>query len=149
MAIDVVKRMKAFERTSGHCHICGEPMAFRNYAAVGRRGAWEIEHSKPRARGGTDHGNNLYAAHIPCNRAKQARSTKSARAAWGRTAAPLSDARREKIRDKNTLRGILVGTATAAALGLAAPAVALAAITGGLYGESIEPDKQRVRKRRR
>lgn len=59
-----------YQRTSGKCHLCHDPLARSNYARFGERGAWEVEHSVPRARGGTDRLNNLYAAHICCNRSK-------------------------------------------------------------------------------
>lgn len=66
-----------FARTDRRCHICGKGLCRKNYARPGARGAWEVEHSKPRAREGTDHGNNLYAAHIRCNREKGTLSTRS------------------------------------------------------------------------
>lgn len=59
-----------YDRTSGYCHLCHRKMSLSNYGRPGARGAWEIEHSRPRVKGGTDHGNNLYGAHIKCNRAK-------------------------------------------------------------------------------
>jgi len=59
-----------YDRTSGYCHICHRKLAFINYGVLGARGAWEVEHSKPQARGGTHMRTNLYAACIPCNRSK-------------------------------------------------------------------------------
>ncbi|HZW06078.1 MAG TPA: HNH endonuclease, partial [Phycisphaerales bacterium] len=56
-----------YDRTSGYCHLCGKKLALTNYAAHGHKGAWEVEHSVPRACGGSDRLNNLYAAHISCN----------------------------------------------------------------------------------
>lgn len=94
-----------FEKTDGRCHICGKRLAFANYAAHGARGAWEIDHSKPRARSGTDHLHNLWPACISCNRSKQARSTRSARAAYGRTRAPMSRVKQGAARERNTLIG--------------------------------------------
>jgi hypothetical protein len=41
-----------FDRTTGYCHLCHGKLAFCNYALRDERGAWEIEHSVPRARGG-------------------------------------------------------------------------------------------------
>jgi 5-methylcytosine-specific restriction endonuclease McrA len=38
--------------------------------AAGERGVWEVEHSVARAKCGSNHGNNLYAACITCNRSK-------------------------------------------------------------------------------
>lgn len=68
-----------YDRTSGYCHICRKKLAFSNYACSGERGAWEVEHSVPRAAGGTDRLNNLFAACIDCNRSKGACSTRSCR----------------------------------------------------------------------
>jgi len=59
---------RIFSRTRGKCHLCHGQLARSNYAREGERGAWEVEHSVPRSRGGTDHLNNLFASHIECNR---------------------------------------------------------------------------------
>ena len=50
-----------YDRTSGYCHICHRKLAFYNYGIVDAKGAWEVEHSRPRALGGTHDGNNKYA----------------------------------------------------------------------------------------
>src|SRR5438067_13481337 len=81
---------KVFERTDGNCHICGRKLCFGNYADPARRGAWEVEHSNPRCKGGSDRLCNLYAAHITCNRQKSAFTTRTARRWNDRTRAPLS-----------------------------------------------------------
>jgi len=94
-----------FDRTDGCCHLCFARLVFSNYGRFGARGAWEAEHSNPRANGGTDRMNNLYAACISCNRSKGARSTRVVRAWRGFTAAPLSTAKREKLRLRNALLG--------------------------------------------
>jgi len=50
---DVLDRI--FLRTDGRCHLCPEGRLCRsNYGKLGTRGAWEVEHSKARANGGTD-----------------------------------------------------------------------------------------------
>jgi len=67
-----------YNRTCGNCHLCHRKMYLTNYGKFGERGAWEVEHSVARARGGTDHGNNLYGAHISCNREKRDGSTRAA-----------------------------------------------------------------------
>ncbi len=79
-----------YDRISGYCHICRKKLAFKNYGLFGARSAWEVEHSNPKSRGGTNHLNNLYAACIPCNRSKNNLSTRTARAAYGNRKAPLS-----------------------------------------------------------
>ena len=82
-------------RTGGDCHICHDPVGPRSYGRIDSPRGWEIDHSVPRSKGGTDRLNNLYPAHIDCNRSKGARSTRVARRYFGYTAAPLSLAQRE------------------------------------------------------
>ncbi len=109
MAYSDERLEQIFDRTSGYCHICGGKLSFCNYAAYGARGAWEVEHSKPKCEGGTDHLNNLYAAHIPCNRSKRAMCTRKARAKHRRTKAPLSSRRRAEAKSRNATGGALIG----------------------------------------
>jgi hypothetical protein len=56
-----------FEKSDGKCHHCGKQLAWANYGRRDARGGWEIDHSLPRARGGTDHLNNLVASCWTCN----------------------------------------------------------------------------------
>ena len=119
---------RIYDRTSGYCHICRKKLAFTNYGRPRSRGAWEIEHSVPRVNGGTDHGNNLYAACIPCNRTKGSGSTRSARNANGRTRSPLSRKARIEKRQGNKI----VGGGTGALIGSAFGPVGT--IVGGIFG---------------
>jgi 5-methylcytosine-specific restriction endonuclease McrA len=126
------KRLSAiYDRTGGYCHLCHKKLAFQNYASFGQRGAWEIEHSVPKARGGTDRLCNLYPACISCNRQKQHLSTRTARRWNGQTRAPLSADQRRKRKDENTLTGAGVG------LLLGAPFGGLGAILGPMIGGYI------------
>lgn len=59
-----------YDKNLGYCWHCSKKLSFINYGAVGFRGAWEVDHGKPRSRGGTDHLNNLHPSCIPCNRNK-------------------------------------------------------------------------------
>ena len=131
---------KIFDRTSGNCHICGKKLAFSNYGKTGARGAWEVEHSNPKSKGGSNHGNNLYAAHIPCNRSKRDGSTRSARAKHGRTRAPLSAANREKTRMRNTATCAGVGLAIGAVFG-GPPGALIGSGIGAFVGHSANPDQ--------
>jgi 5-methylcytosine-specific restriction endonuclease McrA len=72
-----------YDKTSGRCHLCGKRLSFHNHGCNGRRGAWHVDHSVPRARGGTDHLNNLMPACIPCNCSKRDRSNRTVRARNG------------------------------------------------------------------
>lgn len=129
---------RVFERTDGNCHICWRKLCFCNYGRFGTRGAWEVEHSNARCNGGTDHGNNLYAAHITCNREKGSVTTRTARSWNGRTRAPLSKKRKDEIRSNNCFGGSAIGALAGAAL--AGPAgFVLGAILGAIAGNEITP----------
>lgn len=77
MGYSIERQREIYERTNGRCHICRKQLAWCNYGVLGTHGAWEVEHSIPRAAGGTDHLNNLYPACIGCNRSKGDGSTRS------------------------------------------------------------------------
>lgn len=129
MAFDESTIKRVFDSTGGCCHLCHRPVALRNYGTLKRRGAWEMDHSVPHARGGTDRLNNLKPAHVSCNRSKQARTTRSARARHGRTRAPLSFQATEKEREKAAVgMSVLLGV-TGLAFG---PVGALVGILAGL-----------------
>ena len=98
-----------YDKTSGKCHLCGKKLARTNYGVIGARGAWEIEHSIPRIAGGTDHGNNLYPAHIRCNRSKRDMSTRAIRARHGRSRAPLSVEKRKQAKVSSALTWGAIG----------------------------------------
>lgn len=130
---------RIYDRTSGYCHICHKKLAFSNYAQYGERGAWEVEHSKPKAQGGTSHGNNLFAACISCNRSKRAGSTRAARNRNGQTRAPYSRAKANAKRSNNQLGGAISGGIIGSRLG---PVGAVAgALLGALFGDKSTPKK--------
>ncbi len=99
-----------YDRTGGECHIYHKKLAFTNHGDHREKGAWEVDHSVPKAKGGTDHGNNLVPACTTCNRSKQDRATRTARAWSGETKRPPSrEKRREDQRFWNTVKVIGVG----------------------------------------
>jgi hypothetical protein len=149
MQRDDERLSRIYDRTGGYCHICGKKLAFGNYGLIGKRGCWEIEHSKARANGGSDHGNNLYAACIPCNRSKRDGTTRAARGYHGRTAAPLSVKKRTSVRRTNAVVAGGAAGLTALALGASGPAGWLVAGLGAAIGHSLEPDPQKGKRRRR
>jgi len=128
-----------FDRTDGHCHLCGKKLCFSNYAQYGRKGAWEVEHSNARCKGGSDRLCNLYAAHISCNREKGVFTTRTARGWNGQTKAPLSKKKKEEIRSNNRW-----GWGTALAVGggvLGGPwGCLLGGILGAAIGDDIKPE---------
>ena len=118
-----------FESTNGRCHLCKKRLASCNYGKSGKRGAWEIDHSKARANGGTDHGNNLRPACISCNRSKQAKHSRVVRMANGLARAPFSMRRRAEEAKKRGIFGIVAGGITG--FRAAGP---VGAIVGGIAG---------------
>jgi hypothetical protein len=134
-----------FGRTNGRCHICGEKLSFNNYGKIGEKGAWEIEHSHPRSKGGSDHLNNLYASCISCNRSKGTHTTQTARSWHNRTKAPLSKTQRERVKCSNAIWGALIfgaiGAVIAGPLGIARGVCLLVgAALGGKVGYDADPD---------
>ncbi len=128
-----------FDRTSGRCHLCHKQVAFKNYGVVGARGGWEVDHSRARSRGGSGHGNNLYAACWRCNRSKGNVSTRTARAWNGYRRAPLSVEKRQSRKEKNALAAGLLGGLVG---WMAGPAGLLAgAALGAALGYETDPDQ--------
>ncbi|MEW8252565.1 MAG: HNH endonuclease [Candidatus Thiodiazotropha endolucinida] len=138
MKADDNKLERIYRRTDGQCHICRKRLCFGNYGAIGKRGAWEIEHSRPRSKGGTDHLNNLYAACISCNRSKGNGTTASARGANGYRTAPLSKQQRSLQTWKWGAAGSLVALFVPPPLRLVAFVAGAAA--GALLGHDSEPE---------
>lgn len=62
--MDSNRLKQIYSKTDGYCHLCHRKLILKNYAKGGIKGGWHIEHSRPKANGGTDHLNNLYAACI-------------------------------------------------------------------------------------
>ena len=50
-----VELKKIFSRTDGSCHLCGKKLCYSNYGKLEGRGKWEVEHSKPKSKGGSNH----------------------------------------------------------------------------------------------
>jgi len=128
-----------FDRTDGRCHLCHNKLTFNSYGQLSLRGAWEIEHSNPRARGGTNRLNNLYAACIVCNRSKGAGSTKTARARNEKTKAPMSASKRENAKQKNTAIGAIIGGALGSLAGK--KEAVTGAIIGAFIGHAQDPEE--------
>lgn len=125
------QRNNVYDRTSGKCHLCGRKLSFHNYGLFGARGAWEVEHSNPKSRGGTNRLNNLYPACISCNRAKNNRSTRSARAVYGKRKAPLSVGARRKAKVQNAVVAGILGAVAGSIFGPGG------AILGGALGAGL------------
>lgn len=133
MAFDKQRQDEIYKRTDGYCHICRKKLARKNYGKPGTRGAWEVEHSNSKAKGGSDRLNNLYPACVSCNRSKQDKSTRSARQKHGFKAAPLSKAKKQG----NAITGALSGAFLGLKFGL--PGAVAGAAVGALVGSKFEP----------
>lgn len=130
---------KIYSRTDGNCHICHRKLVFSNYAIHGLKVAWQIEHSVPKAKGGTNHLNNLFAACISCNLKKGILTTGTARRRNGFTRAPYSNVKRQKIEHDNIAKGVVIG----AFLGLVGGPIGsiIGGTLGGYIGKNNSPLK--------
>jgi hypothetical protein len=131
---------RIFEKTDGRCHLCWRTLAWSNYGQPGARGAWEIEHSRPQANGGSNHGSNLYPSCIPCNRAKAHRwSSRSVRRRNGCRRTPLSRTHQSAARNLQAVSGAFLGCLIGRELGSVPIAIKLGAI-GAAVGYVLDPE---------
>lgn len=105
--IDEGIRSDVFDKTRGRCYYCDKALSFYNRDRRGR-GAWEVEHLTPRAKGGTDHLNNLVAACWPCNLEKGTRASRSHRQKMVPVLSARTSRRRWRIADGALLLGLIV-----------------------------------------
>lgn len=138
MAINKQCRHEIFVKTDGRCHICRKKLARKNYGVVGAQGAWEVEHSVPQAKGGTDHLNNLYPACISCNRSKGASATRFARQNHGFKAAPLSKKKKMNNAWIGGVGGAIAGRILLASLGPVG--IVAGVLIGAAVGSNHEPE---------
>jgi hypothetical protein len=90
-----------------------------------------------RANQGSGHLNNLYAACVSCNRGKQDGLTRTARAAYGRTRAPVS---RDKVKEKRGENALVGGTLGALGF-LVNPVLGiLTTVAGAVIGHGVDPE---------
>jgi hypothetical protein len=106
-----------FTKTNGKCHLCYRALTFNSYGDFSSSGCWEVDHSLPKAQGGTDHMNNLYAACISCNRSKQDGSSKDVRSNNGFNRPPRSQSNYQSRKKGNQVAGGIIGGAIGALLG--------------------------------
>lgn len=131
-----------YDRTSGYCHLCHKKLAFKNYASCGQRGAWEVEHSRAKANGGSDRLTNLYAACISCNRSKSTSTTRSARIKNGKTRAPLSNTKRQQAKMEQAVASGMLGAAIGGIL-FGPGGALIGSVAGAAKGHKLNPDKFR------
>ena len=64
------KLKQIYRRKDGYCWYCGVKLSFTNYGTGCLKGAWEVDHRRPRSRGGSDDIKNLVPICYYCNREK-------------------------------------------------------------------------------
>jgi hypothetical protein len=60
-----------FDKTSGHCHFCGDSLNFERYALHSEaqlNGAWEVDHVVQKGKGGRNDSENCLPSCVRCNR---------------------------------------------------------------------------------
>jgi 5-methylcytosine-specific restriction endonuclease McrA len=129
-----------YDKTDGYCHLCHKKLSFTNHGVHGAKGSWHVEHSVPKAKGGTDHLNNLFPACIKCNFEKSTYHTKTVRGWNGNTRAPHSKAKKTQIRKNNTAGGAIVGGGIGLIIG-GPIGGAIGSFIGGALGHSNSPKK--------
>ena len=123
---------RAWKSTDGRCHLTGRRLRLSDYGRT-----WEIDHSKPRAKGGSDHGNNLKPALLVVNRSKQASTSRAVRRAYGLQRSPMSRAEQNRNRVNNAAGGAVLGAVAGGAM--AGPVGALVGgVLGGLVGHGTK-----------
>lgn len=105
--IDDDKRLAVFDKGNGECNYCEKELSLYNRDRQGR-GAWEVEHRVPRAKGGTDHLNNLVPACWPCNIDKGTRTARTHHRAVAADRAARVSRRRWGIAGKAMIPGLAV-----------------------------------------
>lgn len=79
------KELRAvYDKNNGYCWHCRKKLAFENYGDTGAKGAWEVDHSRSKDKGGTDYFRNLVPACVPCNRLKRERTSSTFEPSWKR-----------------------------------------------------------------
>lgn len=134
-ALTLKKIEEIWHRTSGKCHVCREQHEVDDYGIT-----WSWDHSRARARGGTDYLRNSYVACIRCNSRKGTRSSRSARAEHGYTRAPLSTSKRASSKMGRAGTGGATGALVGFAIG-GPPGALLGAILGGVVGHEVDVDE--------
>lgn len=127
---------KILEKTDKRCHICHKMLAKKNYGVIGLKGAWEIDHSIPISKGGSNHLNNLYPACIPCNRRKGNSNNVMARKPYGLKIAPMSKRSKDSKRKNDVLTGLMMGAGFGTAFGPVG--ILIGATLGAIVGDSNE-----------
>lgn len=77
-------------RTDYDCHLCHDPVSFEHYGNCSHQAGWEVDHVRPKSKGGHNGFSNLRAAHAYCNRMKGNKTNRSVRRKFGVKGVPPS-----------------------------------------------------------
>lgn len=134
------ERRGIWQKTAGRCHLCKRRLALGQYGLAGARSAWEVDHSTPRAAGGTERWSNLLPACVPCNRSKQDKTTLAKRSENGFRRKPLLREERATEKRAAAAKGVTAGAVIGAIFGGPAGA-AVGSLIGGLVGHAADPEE--------
>lgn len=76
--------------TGYDCHLCHQPIRFEEYGNYSHPKGWEVDHVRPRSKGGHNGLTNLRAAHAHCNRKKGNKPNRKIRSYYGVKGMPPS-----------------------------------------------------------
>jgi 5-methylcytosine-specific restriction endonuclease McrA len=81
MGMTEKQRRQVWDKTSGHCHFCGDPVEFakRGWVDGDLTGYWEVDHVIQRGKGGTKSVENCLVACTRCNRLRWHRTGEAVR----------------------------------------------------------------------
>ena len=139
MGYDYQRRKAIFYKTLGFCHLCHSKLSFNSYGIHREKGAWHVEHSIPKARGGTEHLNNLYPSCIDCNLQKGVQRTSTVRYSNGVSRAPYSKKKIRQIKNERQTSGGVIGAFIGSIAGPGG--TFLGTILGSLIGGDSCPKK--------
>jgi|GEM_PF-2114490 len=75
-------------KTGNDCHLCHRPIEFDAYGDKKNPDGWEVDHVRPKSKGGHNGFSNLRAAHTYCNRKKGNRPNRFIRSKFKVTGMP-------------------------------------------------------------
>lgn len=83
MHFSAEEKREIFDSNNGKCALCGKELVFNLHGNTEEEGGWEIDHSRAKADGGTEHRNNLQPMCWECNRKKSDMSMRDAKEKFG------------------------------------------------------------------
>lgn len=82
------------DATGRDCHLCHQPIDFDGYGDRKNPDGWQVDHVRPKSKGGHNGYTNLRAAHSYCNQSKGNKSNRSVRSKFKVKGMPASTSTR-------------------------------------------------------